>query len=206
MNSMTLPASMTPTILDLENGRLVGIRYPAPGGITLSVIADAIATLTTKVENMDQALQTAIDALRADVIAQTTADASVKALIVGMSKQLTDALAKAADAGATPVQLQALTDLHTQLAASTADLTTAVTANTPAATTPAAPPPVPVDVPPVAVPVPVVTDPSAPVAANPAAPVATTSAATPAATPVATDPAAPSVDPFTGQVVPPAAS
>jgi hypothetical protein len=205
MYSIALPTSMTPTILDLDNGRLVGIRYPAPGGITLSVIADAIATLTTKVENMDQALQTAIDALRADVTAQTTADASVKALIVGMSQQLTDALAKAAAAGASPEQLQALTDLHAQLAANTADLTTAVTANTPAAAAPAAPTPVPVEVPPVAVPVPVVTDPGAPVAADPAAPVATDPAATPPATPVATDPAASSVDPFTGQVVPPAA-
>ena len=76
------------------------------------------------------AIDDKITALQTEVANQTTVDNSAIALLQGLSKQLADALAAAANAGATPAQLQALTDLQTTLAANDTSLATAVSANT----------------------------------------------------------------------------
>lgn len=76
------------------------------------------------------ALQDSIDALKATVAQETTVEASAVALLNGLSAQLAAALAAAANAGATADQLQALTDLNTQIGGDTAALSAAVTANT----------------------------------------------------------------------------
>ena len=91
------------------------------------------------------AIDDKIAALQTEVANQTTVDNSAVALLQGLSTQLAAALAAAANAGATPAQLQALTDLQTTLAANDTTLSAAVTANTPAA--PAGNPPPPPTVP-----------------------------------------------------------
>ena len=87
------------------------------------------------------ALDDKIAALTAEVANNTSVEKSAAALINGFAKQLADAVAAAQAAGATPAQLQSLTDLSTSLAANDSDLAAAVAANTPAA--PPAPTPAP---------------------------------------------------------------
>lgn len=79
------------------------------------------------------AIDDKITALQAEVANQTTVDQSAITLLQGLSTQLAAALAAAANAGATPAQLQALTDLQTSLAANDTSLAAAVKTNTPAA-------------------------------------------------------------------------
>lgn len=73
-----------------------------------------IATLTTSVTNLSSA-----------------ADAAVT-LINGIKQSIADAVAAALAAGATPAELQAITDLGTKLDAETTALANAIAANTPA--------------------------------------------------------------------------
>lgn len=82
---------------------------------------------------MSQEIQARLDKLTADVQAETTANASAITLINGFSQRLTDAIAAAQAAGATPEQLAALDDLSGAIEQNSAQLATAVTANTPAA-------------------------------------------------------------------------
>jgi hypothetical protein len=79
-----------------------------------------------------------IAALKAEVENGTTVEKSALALIQGIPALIADAVSKAQSAGATPEQLQALTDLQTQLASNDSELSAAVTANTPAAAAPGA--------------------------------------------------------------------
>ena len=77
-----------------------------------------------------------IATLTADVAALTTTTGSAVALIDGISAKITAAVDAALAAGATPAQLQAITDANTALQTQTAALAAAVSANTPAAATP----------------------------------------------------------------------
>jgi anti-sigma factor ChrR (cupin superfamily) len=77
-----------------------------------------------------------IAALTAEVANETTVEESAVALLNGIPKMIADAVAAAQAAGATPAQLQSLTDLQTTLAANDTSLAAAVTANTPAAPAP----------------------------------------------------------------------
>ena len=81
------------------------------------------------------ALQDDIAALKTEVANNTAVEQSASTLIKGFAAQLAAAVAAAQAAGATPDQLQALTDLNTTLTANDADLAAAVAANA----TPAAP-------------------------------------------------------------------
>jgi ABC-type transporter Mla MlaB component len=82
--------------------------------------------LKTMSVELDAALATLTD----DVTKLTTVDASAVAMIQGLADQLKAALDAAANAGATPAQLQALSDLHTAISAQDDALAAAVTANT----------------------------------------------------------------------------
>lgn len=75
-----------------------------------------------------------ITQLQSDVTAEDTVIDSAVALINGFAAQLAAAVAAAQAAGATPAQLQSLTDLSTTIEAKTTALSQAVVANTPAAT------------------------------------------------------------------------
>lgn len=85
---------------------------------------------------MSAELDTAITTLQGDVAGLTDVVASAEALMTNLSQLLADAIAAAANAGATPAQLQALTDLHTAVSDNEAGLAAAVAANTPAAPAP----------------------------------------------------------------------
>lgn len=75
-------------------------------------------------------LDTEIAALQASVTSLTTTVSSATALIGGFSNQLAAAIAAAQAAGATPAELQQLTDLQTSIDSNTAKLAAAVAANT----------------------------------------------------------------------------
>lgn len=78
-------------------------------------------------------LQSSIDALTAQVTAEDTVIDGAVTLINGFAAQLAAAVAAAQAAGASPAQLQALTDLGTTIQGKSTALAAAVTANTPVA-------------------------------------------------------------------------
>ena len=84
------------------------------------------------------ALDDQIAVLTADVTAEDTVIDSAVTLLNGIPALIKDAVDKALAAGATPAQLQSLTDLGTTMTAKSQALAAAVTANTPAAVPPPA--------------------------------------------------------------------
>lgn len=81
------------------------------------------------------ALDDKITALQAEVANNTTVEKSALVLIQGFAARLDAAVAAAQAAGASPAQLQSLTDLSTSLKSNDDELAAAVTANTPATPT-----------------------------------------------------------------------
>jgi hypothetical protein len=86
-----------------------------------------------RLEKHMAALDDQITALTAQVKANTDVENSALVLIQGFSARLAAAIAAAGAAGATPAQLQALTDLGTAIKTGDDELAAAVVANTPAA-------------------------------------------------------------------------
>lgn len=78
----------------------------------MSLLDDKIAVLTT------------------DVTAETTVVDSAVTLINGIPKLIADAVETALAAGATPAQLQAITDVQTTIEKKSSELAAAVAANT----------------------------------------------------------------------------
>jgi hypothetical protein len=101
----------------------------------LDLIITEQAAIREDIRTMSQTLQTQIAALQADVTAEDTVIDGATVLIQGFSAQLAAAIATAQAAGATPAELQSLTDLGTTITTKTAALAAAVQANTPAAPT-----------------------------------------------------------------------
>lgn len=85
------------------------------------------------------ALDDKIAALQAEVARNTTVEKSALVLIQGFGAQLTAAVNAALAAGATPAELQSLTDLATTITANDDELSAAVAANTPATPAPNVP-------------------------------------------------------------------
>lgn len=85
--------------------------------------------VTTNMAVLDDKLA----ALQAEVTRNTTVEKSALALLQGIPALITAAVNAALAAGATPAQLQAITDLSTSLATNDDELAAAVAANTPAA-------------------------------------------------------------------------
>lgn len=107
----------------------------------------ALVAALHHIGNIMSAIDDSIKTLTDTVAAQTTVDASAVAALSGLAKMLADALGAAAAAGATPAQLQALTDLSASISANNAGLATAVAANTPAPAPAPAPSPTPAPAP-----------------------------------------------------------
>ena len=99
-------------------------------------LATAVAAQTKTGEKImagtPNALDTTIAALTAQVTANTTVEGSAVTLINGIAAQIAAAVAAAQAAGATPTELSEPTTLQTNLTASAAALSAAITANTPA--------------------------------------------------------------------------
>jgi hypothetical protein len=87
----------------------------------------------TKIMATGTSLDAQIEALRQDVKSETDADQSAITLIQGIPELITAAVAKAQAAGATPAQLQAISDLGKALTSNASQLGAAVVANTSAA-------------------------------------------------------------------------
>jgi len=92
----------------------------------LQQLRQDVSIMSGTVSNLD----TAITALTAQVQAQTDVDAAAMTMIQGIPAMIATAVAAAQAAGATPAQLQAITDLGTKLDAASGPLSAAVTANT----------------------------------------------------------------------------
>lgn len=90
------------------------------------VIAAQIDLLILKVEEMSQTLSQEMADLKTHVTEQTTVIAGATAFIAGLSTKLSDALAAAANAGATADQLAEVTELDRQVKANTAGLAAAI--------------------------------------------------------------------------------
>lgn len=93
---------------------------------------DAISRETRQTGTLDDKL----DELSASVEAETETDASVIALLTGLTQQIVDLRNELSNAGATPEQLAKLDALIAANNAKRAELADAVLANTPAAPTP----------------------------------------------------------------------
>lgn len=74
-----------------------------------------------------------LDPIVADVTAAVDVEKSATILINGFQKRLDDGIAAALAAGASQTEIKALSDLSANLKATSADLSAAVVANTPAA-------------------------------------------------------------------------
>ena len=99
----------------------------------LDQVLELLNTNQKKTENLMAALDDKIAELKAAVAEETSVEQSAITLINGIPALIADAVSKAQAAGATPAQLQALTDLQTSIASNATGLQSAVTANTPAA-------------------------------------------------------------------------
>lgn len=99
----------------------------------LDAILAEQAAIRKDIATMSQTLQTQITTLQADVTAENTVIDSAVTLINGFAAQLATAVAAAQAAGATPAELQSLTDLGTSITSKSSALAAAVAANTPAA-------------------------------------------------------------------------
>lgn len=135
-------------------------------------ILNVLLRMETKMAEIDDK----ITELGNMVAALTTAEAAAEALISSIPTMITDAVQKAMSAGASPAQLQSLTDLAKAIGDGSTKLAAAVVAGTPVVVAPPPPPAPPVVVepppaPPVVEPPPPVVEPPAPVA-NPAPPTA----------------------------------
>lgn len=109
------------------------------GGVVIVALIGlgcSILVLAREIKRMSQAIAEKIAALQADVTAQTAVTQSAVTLLGGLKQQLDDAIAAAGEAGATPEQLAALTELSSSIEANTSSLAAAVQANTPAAPAP----------------------------------------------------------------------
>jgi hypothetical protein len=85
--------------------------------------------LTREFRSMATEFEDKLAILATDMAAQTTVVTTVQTFIAGLSTQLSDALASAANSGATPAQLAALTDLDTAIKANSAALVAAAQTN-----------------------------------------------------------------------------
>lgn len=90
-------------------------------------ILDKLTSMETKMTQMDDD----ITALQASVTQENTVIDGAVALINGFSARLQAAIDAATAAGATPAQMQAVTDLKTAVDTKGSELAAAVTANTP---------------------------------------------------------------------------
>ena len=115
---------MSELLLDELLGDIVDLTADSQSLVT------TIQYLRQELQQMSATLASEIDALKADVAAQTSAVQSAKTFITGLSTQLSSAVAAAAAAGATADQLKALSDLDASVKANTSDLAAAIVANT----------------------------------------------------------------------------
>ena len=115
----------------------INLSISVPG--LVGAIRDLIAAVrdNTKAEQRLETKMAAIDddltELTADVSANTDLVQSAVTALNGIAQKVTDAVAAALAAGATPAQLQSVTDAATAIKANSAALAAAIPASTPAA-------------------------------------------------------------------------
>lgn len=100
------------------------------------LLLDRFETLLEEMKAMSAILDSKLSALTDAVAAETSVTQSAVTLIGGLASQLEAAIEDAKNSGATDEQLAALDGLSAKISASSAALSDAVTANTPAAPAP----------------------------------------------------------------------
>jgi hypothetical protein len=137
-----LTIRLDPALLELATAAIDLLNQP-PGGTTppvsnsdavLSAVQAGVATILARIELMSTTITQSVADLTAEVSQDTTVMAGAVTLINGFAAQMQAAVDVALAAGATPAQLQAITDQIAALQASRTPLASAVAANTPAAT------------------------------------------------------------------------
>lgn len=127
---MSLFATATTDDLKAMEARLTKLISQAvpPSGLRWATNQDA-----DKIINRMSQLDDAITALQAEVTQETTVEKSALALIQGIPAMIESAITAALAAGATPAQLQAITDVAATINANDTELAAAVAAGTPSA-------------------------------------------------------------------------
>lgn len=98
---------------------------------------DRLDKIVEEIKHMGNVLDTKLSALEDAVAAETSVTQSAVTLITGLAEQLQTAIDDAKNSGATDVQLAALDSLAAKIVVSSAALSDAIAANTPAAPAPA---------------------------------------------------------------------
>lgn len=143
----TLQLTLGPTVIELLREIIAG-RTSAPND-DIALLRAEITKLRQDIKMSGSALDQAIQTLTTEVASNTDASGSAVAAINGIPAMIKTAVDTALAAGATPAQLQAITDLGNIIATNAVSLGSAVIANTTAATTqPPAPAPTPAPAPP----------------------------------------------------------
>jgi hypothetical protein len=106
------------------------IQDPAEAS-KLDTILSALTTIQTQEKKDMAVLDDKLTSLTAQVAANTTVIGSAEVLINGIADQIKAGVDAALAAGATPVQLQAITALQTTIQQNDDELTKAIVANTP---------------------------------------------------------------------------
>ena len=96
---------------------------------TNTALVRELESLKGAVKHMSDTLASEITQLQTDVSALTSEVAAANMTITTFAGELAKALAAATGAGATPEQLQALTDLHSAITGATASLDSTIKAN-----------------------------------------------------------------------------
>ncbi len=109
----------------------------------LAAVLSIVARIEDKVDNLKitesknmSALDDTIASIQKEVGNNTTVTGSVQTLVQNLAQQLAAALAAAVSGGATPAQLQQLTNIQTALAGNDTTLAGLVAANTSSAPAP----------------------------------------------------------------------
>lgn len=109
----------------------------------LALLRAGITQLRQEIRMSGTSLDQEIQTLTTQVQSNTDATSAAVAAISGIPAMIKTAVDAALAAGATPAQLQAITDLGNTIAANASSLGAAVTANTPAPASTSAPAPAP---------------------------------------------------------------
>ncbi len=124
---LNVTVSLSPTLEALFQSSL------QTGNATLARIEQKVDAIQNQEQTMATALDTALADLTAKVAAQGTIVTSAETLMDGIPALIANAVAEGQAAGATPAQLQAITDLGTALQGQSTGLAAAIVAGTPAA-------------------------------------------------------------------------
>jgi hypothetical protein len=122
-----------PSQLDALRRDVAGLREDVRNVLRYCAYLPLILRIEMKESNDMSAVSDAITTLTGKVSVLTTTVDSAEAAFAGLKTSLDKAIADAAASGATPAELQSLTDLSAAIDQQSSELAAAIAANTPSA-------------------------------------------------------------------------